>query len=269
MPSTPLESLLKRDRAIVLAGLAGLTLLAWAYLLYEARAMSGMAGGMGLNVGREMAMPQRQSWGLLDLFLLFVMWTVMMVGMMVPTAAPTVLLFARVNRIRQEQQRPFAHSGMFLLGYLVAWTLFSLVATLGQWQLHNAALLSPMMVSTSPILAGILLLAAGVFQWTPAKNACLTHCRSPHSFLASHWREGRWGGFVMGLSHGFSCVGCCWLLMGLLFVTGVMNLVWVAVIAGFVLMEKVAPPAYNPWINRGAGFLLFAWGAALLGRILL
>jgi predicted metal-binding membrane protein len=144
------------------------------------------------------------------------------------------------------------------MGYLVVWTGFSALAALAQWALHAEALLSPMMVSTSPVLGGALLIAAGLFQWTPLKHACLKHCRTPLSFLMTGWREGRPGAFGMGLKHGAYCAGCCWFLMALLFVAGVMNIWWVAAIAGFVLLEKAAPKGL--WIGKVAGVLLATWG---------
>ena len=251
-----LEAVLKRDRTVVLGGLVGISALAWAYMVYLAWDMEQM--------DMEMAMPQMQAWGAVDLLLLFVMWTVMMVAMMVPSASPLILIFARVNRQRREQEDPVVSTAVFLLGYLVVWTGFSIVATVAQWGLHTAALLSPMMVSTSPILGGVLLLAAGVFQWTPFKNACLKHCRSPLGFLTTEWRDGAQGALVMGLKHGSYCVGCCWFLMALLFVAGVMNLLWVAGITAFVLAEKVLPG--GDLVGRVAGGILVLVGILLLGQ---
>ena len=175
-----------------------------------------------------------------------------------------ILTFALVQRKRRELERPFVPSGIFLLGYLVVWTGFSALTAIAQWVLHARALLSPMMVSTSPMLGGILLVGAGIFQWTPLKNACLTHCRSPLSFLMTGWREGKLGAFVMGLKHGAYCTGCCWMLMALLFVAGVMNLWWIAVIAVFVLLEKVAPRGL--FVGKVAGVLLAAWGVWVMLR---
>ena len=209
-------------------------------------------------MGTEMAMPQMQTWTLVELVLLFVMWTVMMVAMMVPSAAPMVLMFANVQRRRQQQQRPFVPTSVFLIGYLVVWTVFSIIATFAQWGLHTAALLSPMMISTSSFLGGVLLLVAGIFQWTPLKHACLKHCRSPLGFFTAEWREGTRGALIMGLRHGSYCTGCCWALMALLFVAGVMNLFWVAIIAVFVLIEKIVPKGH--WVSRATGLLLIGWG---------
>ncbi len=233
-----LEAVLKRDRLITLAGLIAISALGWAYLVHMAFQMGHMEME---HMHMEMAMPQMQAWTVLDLFLLFIMWVVMMVVMMVPSAAPMVLMFARINRQRRERQRPFISTGIFLLGYILVWAGYSLAATLVQWGLHSAALLSPMMVSSSHILGGVLLVTAGIFQLTPLKQACLTRCRSPLSFLTTEWREGAGGALLMGLKHGSYCVGCCWVLMALLFVAGVMNLLWVATITIFVLAEKLVP----------------------------
>ena len=246
---------LQRDRWIVLMGLVAISALAWAYLIYLAVEMEGA-------MSMEMAMPRARTWTPVEMLLLVVMWAVMMVAMMVPTAMPVILTFASVNRRRLAQQRPFVPTAIFLCGYVVVWTGFSVLAALIQWGLHAAALLSPMMVGTSPILGGLLLVVAGVFQWTPLKNACLRHCRSPLGFLMTDWREGRSGAFIMGLRHGSYCTGCCWLLMALLFVAGVMNLLWVATITVFVLVEKALPR--GDVVGRVAGGVLVIAGLALL-----
>lgn len=211
----------------------------------------------------DMAMPHPQPWEFADVLLLFVMWAVMMVAMMTPSAAPMILMFAMIHRKRREAERPGVGTGVFLVGYLVVWTASAALATLAQWGLHSAALLSPAMASQSPLLGGVLLIAAGVFQWTPLKNACLAQCRSPLSFLMTEWREGTIGALVMGVRHGAYCVGCCWMLMGLLFVAGVMNLVWVAAIAAFVLIEKVVA---GERISRIAGVVFVAAGLLLMTR---
>ncbi len=226
-----LEGVLKRDRTLVLAALAGATALAWVYLVISAVGMDEM----------PMVMPQVKPWTALDFGLMFLMWVVMMVGMMVPSAAPMILLYAMVSRKQQERGRTFAPTGAFVSGYIVVWTAFSLGATALQWILEQVALLSPMMVSTSPLFGGVLLIGAGIYQWTPLKHACLKRCRSPFDFLMRGWRKGAGGAFVMGVEHGAFCVGCCWVLMGLLFFGGVMNLLCVAAITIFVLIEKMAP----------------------------
>ncbi len=249
--TSTLESLLKRDRMVVLAGLAGVTGLAWAYLLVT-----------GAAPGAEMGVMQIRPWTGLDFLLMFLMWAVMMVAMMVPSAAPMILLFAAVHRKQQERGQSFAPVSAFVAGYVAVWSAFSLAATLLQWGLEQAALLSPMMVSASPHLGGGLLVVAGLYQWTPLKYACLKHCRSPIHFLAHGLRKGRGGAFVMGLEHGAFCVGCCWILMGLLFVGGVMNLLWIAAIAAFVLLEKVLP--YGAGGGRISGALLVLAGLFVL-----
>jgi predicted metal-binding membrane protein len=250
------ETVLKRDRMIVLSGLAATVALAWVYVSYLARDMQSM----------EMAMPRMQAWGVADFALMFVMWAVMMVAMMTPSAAPMILTFANLNRRRRKQQVPYVSTGVFLLGYLAVWTGFSVLAAAAQWGLHAASLLSPMMVSTTPILGGVLLLGAGIYQFTPLKHACLSKCRSPMGFVLNEWREGRRGAFLMGLKHGGYCVGCCWFLMAQLFVAGVMNLLWVAPIAAFILLEKVAPAGYL--VGRVAGVMLFGWGMWMVMGVL-
>ncbi len=250
-----LEAFLKRDRWFVLTGLAGVTVLAWAYLVAMATDMDAMAMG-------AMAMPAVEPWSALDFWLMFVMWAVMMVGMMLPSAAPMILLYAAVSRRQRGRGHALAPTGVFAAGYLVAWTAFSLAASALQWALEQAALLSPMMVGTSPYLGGALLVAAGVYQWTPLKHACLQNCRAPAEFLSRSWRNGTGGAVAMGIHHGIYCVGCCWVLMGLLFVVGVMNLLWVAAITALVLIEKIAPGGYL--ITRAAGVLFVAAGAYIM-----
>ena len=256
---TALEAVLRRDRVIVLGGLVMISALAWSYLGYMAWEMEAM------DMAMQMAMPRMRVWSAVELFLLFIMWVVMMVAMMVPTAASMILTYAALNRRQQTQEEPFASTAVFLAGYLVVWSGFSALATLAQWGLHEAALLSPMMVSTSPILGGVLLLSAGIFQWTPWKYACLKHCRSPLGFLMTDWRDGAWGAFWMGLRHGSYCMGCCWFLMALLFVAGVMNLLWVAAITAFVLVEKMVPR--GDLVGRVAGGVLVLAGIVLLSQL--
>lgn len=214
----------------------------------------------GMN--SNMAMPMMQSWNTIDFLLMFIMWAVMMVAMMVPSAAPMVLMFASVNRKHREKDVPYVPTVVFVLGYLVVWSVFSIAATTAQWGLHEASLLSAMMSSSTPVLGGLLLISAGVFQWTPMKDACLSHCKSPLGFIMTHWKEGKWGAFLMGLHHGAYCVGCCWALMALLFVNGVMNLLWIAFLAAFVLLEKVMYK--TSWLPRVTGGLLVAWGLFIL-----
>ena len=254
-----LQTAFRRDRTIVLSGLVGVTLLAWVYMFY-------LAGNMG-NMDMEMASPQLETWKLVDFALTFVMWAVMMVAMMVPSASPMILMYSTLHRRQHKQDNPMAAISMFLLGYVIIWTAFSLVAALAQWVLHSTAQLSPMMEATSSVLGGTLLITAGVFQWTPLKHACLSHCRTPLGFLMNEWRDGNRGALMMGIQHGTFCVGCCWLLMALLFVAGVMNLLWVAAIATFVLIEKVVPA--GQWVSRAAGFVFtIAGGWLVVGTLM-
>ena len=242
-----------RDRLMVLGGLTLLCLLSWLYLFYLAWSMAAMPAAMA------MAGPQLHGWSPTEALLCLVMWVVMMAGMMIPSAAPMILVFTATSRRRHAQGHPYVPTSLFVLGYLAVWSAFSVAATAAQWGLHTAALLSPTLLkSTSPLLGGALLVIAGIFQWTPLKRRCLSHCRSPLGFLLNDWRDGRLGALVMGLRHGLFCLGCCWALMGLIFVTGVMNLLWVALLGVFVLAEKVAP--CERWVSGGAGALLVGWG---------
>jgi predicted metal-binding membrane protein len=251
-PSPALESLLRRDRQLVLAGLGATAALAWAYQLTMAWGMEHASPGMA------MLMPNMRLWRAWDLFLLFAMWFVMMVAMMLPSVAPTVLVFAELARQRREARSPFVSAGVFLAGYVAAWGAFSLLATLAQWRLHQAAVVSAAMDTTSPLVAGGLLVASGLFQWTPWKDACLTRCRSPLGFILNHWREGLRGALRVGFLHGSFCVGCCALLMALLFVNGVMNVLWMAALTALVLVEKLAPAGRST--PRLIGAALVGWG---------
>lgn len=243
---------LRHDRAVVLGGLALVVALAWTYLLLGAGIDMPM---MDMGGGRMMAMlPEwTPGYGLV----VFVMWCVMMVAMMLPSAAPVTLLVARIAR-GPGVRWPGLTTGMFVAGYLAVWFGFSAVATLAEWQLEEAELLSETMALGSMIAAGAVLIAAGLYQWSPLKQACLRHCRSPLEFVLFHWRADAGGAFVSGVRHGFFCLGCCWMLMLLLFVGGVMNLSWVAAIALLVLIEKALPAGI--WVGRATGAVMAAWG---------
>ena len=264
---SPLEAIFKRDRAVVLAGLVVIVALAWAYTVLEAQRAGAMTGLALDGMVQDMARPGLQAWSPLDFAAMYAMWSVMMVAMMVPAAAPMVLVFARVNRTRREQSRPYVPTSVFLLGYVMLWGGFALLATLSNWGLHSGGLLSSMMGgSASAILGGTLLLAAGLYQWSPLKNACLTQCRTPLGFIMTEWRDGMAGALRMGLKHGLYCLGCCWVLMALLFVLGIMNLAWIAALAGIVLLEKVAPGGH--WIGRAAGLIFIAWAVLMIAGVL-
>ncbi len=251
-----LLGILRHDRAVVLTGLLAVILLSWAYLLL------GAGVGMGpMEAGGSGMMAMAPAWTLHYAALIFLMWAVMMMAMMLPSAAPTILLTAALMRQRNGN-RAFGPTGLFVLGYLVIWFGFSLVATALQWGLDRVALLSADMASGSVVLAGVLLIAAGVYQWTPFKQTCLVQCRSPFDHLLAPWRQGPMGPLLAGARHGMFCLGCCWMLMALLFVGGVMNLFWIAGLALLILIEKVLP--VGPRASRLTGVALVAWGAAVL-----
>jgi predicted metal-binding membrane protein len=257
MSELTIEALLRRDRALVGSALAVLVVAAWLYLVYLASSMSGMSD-QEMSAMPGMAMLAMNMWSWVEVVTLAVMWTVMMIAMMAPSAAPMILMYAAIYRRRAAAGTPAVPTALFVLGYLVVWTVFSIAAALVQAGLHTAALLSPAMVAVDPLLTGAVLVAAGIFQWTPLKRACLATCRSPVSFVMSSWREGRAGALIMGIRHGLYCLGCCWALMALLFVAGVMNLVWIATLAVAVLVEKVVPG--GDVVGRVAGVLLVGAG---------
>ena len=259
---TVLEAVLRHDRQVVAATLIAVIVMAWLWILLGAG--TGMSA-MDMIVGRpdgmaSMMAPARWTVGYAGI--MFTMWWVMMAAMMLPSAAPILLLFARINRKEKSAGRPFIPTGIFAAGYLVAWGAFSALATGLQWALERLGLLSPMMSTTSYWLGGMILLAAGVWQLTPIKAICLRHCRSPLGFLVQSWRPGRAGAFRMGLEHGSFCLGCCWFLMGLLFFGGIMNLFWIVGLAAFVLLEKTMP--IGSWVGRIVGVGIAAWGVLLL-----
>ena len=296
-PASLIEAVLRRDRWIVAGGLVVLTVLAWTYLFGLADAMEGMTtgaragevpggdalsegapgaasdsasmeglstGGMpmeGMSMAATMA-PRVRTWSARDLAFTFAMWAVMMVAMMVPSASPMILLHLGTHRRQGSTGNATRATGAFVLGYLLVWTGFSAAATLLQWGLERLALLSPMMVGTSDVFGGTVLAAAGIYQLTPIKEACLRHCRSPVGFIMHHWRPGTRGALVMGLHHGLYCIGCCWLLMAQLFVGGVMNLVWIAALSVLVLLEKLLPG--GELLARATGGALLAAGGWLL-----
>jgi len=246
-----------RERVVIGSSLVVLSAVAWSIMAFQAWEMDHAYHKLP-----PCCIPHLQAWQIKDFWAVFVMWAVMMVAMMTPSASPMILTFAAVNRKRQERADAVVPTWIFLSGYIAVWTAFSGLATFLQWYLHHKALVSPGMVSTSNVLSGILLIVAGIFQFTSFKNACLSHCRSPLSFLMTDWQEGTWGAFAMGLKHGLYCTGCCWVLMLLLFVLGVMNIAWIAVLSIFVLLEKVVPAKFR--LSAVSGGILIGWGAFLL-----
>ncbi|MEO8418115.1 MAG: DUF2182 domain-containing protein [Methylophilaceae bacterium] len=269
MPVAVLEVVLRRDRYIVAAALAVVTSLAWGYILWLAANMEMAGSDMGgMHMAHDdmaaiMVTPFRP-WTVADFAFVLTMWGVMMVGMMIPSAAPVILLYARVGRQATMRGQPFAATAWFAAGYLLVWAGFSLAATCAQWLLERALLLTPMMTSASSMLGAILLIAIGVYQWTPLKYACLVQCQAPLSFIQRHggFRPEAFASLQTGARHGAYCVGCCWALMALLFVGGVMNVLWIAGITIMVLLEKIIPAARL--IPRVAGVAFITAGVWLL-----
>jgi predicted metal-binding membrane protein len=316
-----IETLLRRDRLVVIAALVTVIVACWAYVLagagrgmspLETIALPGAPGvgqtsdappgvdkpRMGQSDMPDMDMPGMDHGGMAGMDqdempgmamgegaaddtsdlagmamapavwtpgyagLMFFMWWIMMMAMMLPSAAPMILLFAVINRKQRDKGAPYVPTGIFAAGYLLVWGAFSLVAVSTQWGLERSGLLSSTMASTSVLLGATLLIAAGVYQLTPLKHACLRHCRSPFAFIVQHWRLGDLGALRMGIEHGAFCAGCCWFLMALLFYGGIMNLYWIIGLALYVLLEKTIPAGH--WLGRLAGILLIGWGGALM-----
>jgi predicted metal-binding membrane protein len=285
--ASPLERLLRRERIVVAAGLATLAALAWAYLLSGAGMGAGAwemtrlsffphqlaarpampMGGMAMGDIAGLATPDAaspQPWPAQMWLLAVAMWWTMMVAMMTPSAAPTILLYAQVRRHALGQGRDaasLAPAAVFAAGYLLVWLAFSIAAAgLQAWLEASALISAALMGSASRGLSAGVLIAAGLYQLSPLKNLCLTQCRAPAAFLSRHWRPGAAGALRLGALHGAYCVGCCWALMALLFVGGVMNLAWIAALAVLVMAEKLLPA--GPWAARAAGAILVAWGLA-------
>ena len=276
-----LEEVLRRDRKVVTLVIVTVITASWLYLLAGAGtgmyphemamlvpAQKSMEPSMPSMVGMLMS---PVTWTPGYALLMFSMWWLMMIAMMLPSAAPMVLLHAAVTRkglARADDTGPSVPSHRllwattaFIAGYLAMWGAFSVVAVVVQWALERGALLSAMMMSTSKLLGSGLLVAAGVWQLTPFKTVCLRHCRSPISFLSTHWHPGVGGAFKMGIEHGVFCLGCCWFLMALLFYGGIMNLLWIIGLALLVLAEKMMPAGVA--FGRVTGLLLIAWGVWL------
>ena len=260
------EGLLRHDRTVVVAALVFVIVVCWLYLLAGAGTgmsvfeMSSLSLAIGTSGGSSMGAATTWAWSYV--FLMFGMWWVMMIAMMLPSAAPMILLFALVNRRSHAKGGPYVATAVFAGAYVAAWGGFSVIATALQWGLERAELLSPMMASNNVALGGALLVLAGAYQLSPLKHACLRQCRGPIDFISRYWRAGRRGAFRMGVRHGVYCLGCCWALMALLFFGGAMNLYWIAGLALFVLLEKTIPPGH--WLASLSGLGLIAWGAAFL-----
>jgi predicted metal-binding membrane protein len=248
---------MRSETSRVHLGLVAVAGVSWLYLVYMAWGMANMD-----VPAAQLLMPAMMHWGAMDLVLVFVMWAIMMAAMMLPSATPMVRAFSRSAQ-GQPGHSVLSLTNAFVGGYLAIWTLFSAVITMAQWGLLELRLVTPMMESASSWLSGVLLLAAGAFQFTELKHSCLNKCRTPMGFLMTEWRPGVRGAFVMGLRHGAYCTGCCAMLMLLLFVLGVMNLVWIIVLTLVVLAEKLLP-VESVWPSRALGAGLIAWGGYVL-----
>lgn len=278
--NTRLEKILLHDRWIVCAGLVAMSLLAWAYLLSGAGMAMSPLDMMSFSfqphkdAGRMLAMPEMNmmpgQWLLQQWIIVLMMWWVMMIAMMVPSAAPMVLLYTRVVRHNYHSESTNKISQVilfFVCGYLVAWLVFSVIATLIHWALEKNTWLSMEMVSNEGGLTAGLLILVGVYQLTPLKQACLKKCRSPAQFISDHMKYGNFGAMQMGIEHGIFCVGCCWALMLLLFAGGVMNLAWIFFLTLFVLAEKIFP--FGEKISSLTGYVLLVWGFVLVITLLI
>ncbi|MEX0902287.1 MAG: DUF2182 domain-containing protein [Pseudohongiellaceae bacterium] len=234
------------DMLLLWLSLAAIVLLAWTYLIVA-----------NLNMP-EQAMAGMRGWALYDYVMMFAMWSIMMVGMMVPTSIRAVRIYAMVNAKAGQKHRRIARTYWFILGYLFVWFGFSAAATVLQGLLTEYGLMSAMMVGTSPYLGAAILVAAGLYQLSPWKDTCLRHCQSPAQYLAGGFGPRPTDGIRLGLGHGAYCLGCCWVLMLLLFVGGVMNLIWIAIITGFVLLEKLLPSRVR--LTHSSAVLMIASG---------
>ncbi len=252
------EAVIRRDRYVVGALLALVIALAWVYTLAGLGMHDMDAASMGMTGAEHDAMLQRLGWTPGYAFLMFAMWWIMMVAMMVPSAAPMVLIYSAIVRKSEKAGPAMSRTGLFLAGYLLAWAGFSAVATFAQWGLERSGLISPMNMATGTALGGGVLVAAGLYQLSPLKQACLGKCRNPILFLTQRWRPGPFGALRLGMEHGAWCLGCCWFLMALLFVGGVMNVMWIAGLAAYVFVEKLTP--HGHWLSYATGVALVAAG---------
>ncbi len=268
MSSNVAEAVIKRDRNVVLIGLVTVIAVTAVFIIFMARQMaSPYPNSYGFTLLDKISaicgpVANASALGGPGFLMLFTMWSVMQVAMMSPTAVPMVLMYSKIERHRQPQRNPYFSTGIFFGGYVVVWTIFSAIFALIQMYLHTASLLSPTMATTSVWLGGGILIAAGLFQFSKIKQSCLNHCRSPIGYLMTEWRGGRNGALLMGMKHGVYCVGCCWILMALLFVAGVMNLLWMALITAFVLIEKIAPAGDR--FGKVVGIFFVVWGVGMI-----
>jgi len=265
-----------RDRMTVYVGVFVVLLVSWFYILGMGWHMNTLpfVENKMMNMPMEKSMgfldtilmwmpPSSGSWVLSDFVLLFLMWSVMMIAMMTPSILPMLMLFTTLNARNKSKGKDTSSTFLLLIGYLMSWVLFSLVITLPEYAMHKSGLLNPMMEPTHAYLGSVMLIIAGIYQFTPYKDACLTVCQSPLTFLMNNWKDGNLGTFLVGYKHGFYCIGCCWALMLTLFALGVMNIMWVMVLTIFVLFEKLSYK--NPLLfRRVAGYAFILWGILLV-----
>lgn len=248
--------LLLRQRVVLVLSLLIMVGLSWAYLIWMAADMSVSAGGQMAHCA---AMPGMTSSSAMYVWWLFVMWAVMAVAMMLPTSLPLIFLFGRYWRGKHKDIDPVLPTLWMVTGYLTAWLVFGVGAALLQWGLEHLEVLTPVMGEMrSTVLGGAVIVGAGIFQLTPLKTACLSKCRTPMMFLNTRWRDGKWGPFIMGLDDGIYCLGCCWALMLVMFVFGVMNLFWMGVLTVFMIAEKIIP--HGLLFTKVTGYLLIVGG---------
>ena len=259
------ERILKHDRAVVYAALFLVIVLAWIYTF------AGV--GMSMNAFEMTRMPDilfkdyqallpATQWTINNFFIMLTMWWLMMVAMMLPSATPVILLACALNRRSDSSRLPYGKTFYFVSGYLLIWFIFSLIAVIAHWQLEQMGILTSMMQNSSKTMAAGLLIAAGIWQFTPIKQACLKYCRSPVIFLTQYRRPGNKGALLMGMHHGVFCLGCCWFLMCLIFVICIMNVYWLIGLTVFVLIEKTF--AHGPLFGQIAGLGFILSGAVLL-----
>jgi predicted metal-binding membrane protein len=260
------SSLQRYDKIVVLALVVLVAAFAWAFTVHQAIRMEEMDAAMWRDMNMSMN-GMEPSWTPVDVALMLAMWSAMMAAMMVPGASPMITAFATINRRRRERSAPYVPTAVFLIGYLVGWTGFSILATILQCLLQMTGLLTTMMQSASNYWSAALFFAAGLYQFSSLKETCLTYCRSPDGFILSEWRNGNLGAVIMGVRHGVFCMGCCAGLMLLLFAVAVMDLRWVAVLTALVTAEKLLPrPAF--WrIAIGIGLLAAGLTSFWVGRL--
>lgn len=289
---------MQSNRALSCSLIIVMTLLAWTYLLTMTQDMQGRMDlsemGFGMSLFNQppqsdntaaihdhgmahggaaisdtppadtFGMPSLgNSWSLIDFILVFIMWIMMMIAMMLPTAAPMILTYSDILANRSDGGGRLLPLSAFIAGYLLTWGGYSLLAVAAQWGMLQSSQISEMMVGTNPLLNGTLLILAGLYQWSRLKEICLTHCRTPLQFFLSSWQSGSRGALNMGTKHGAYCVGCCWALMLLMFFFGLMNLIWIAALSVIMLAEKILPR--GDLFGKGIGILFFTWGLLLFG----